>query len=116
MAFKLPKSIGTLFGFEEHLSEWGRPVKERDLDPGIAAEADREGITYIDPSVPEKDRPTSVEHEDVHHDQMRRGDLDYTHDTVTWKGKTVARQSITEGGHNLPWEKEAYAKVPKSKK
>ena len=80
---------------------------------GIEAEANREGTIYIDPSVPESRRKNTVDHEMVHIDQMRRGDLDYTNDTVTWKGKTVARQEIKEGESNLPWEQEAYAKVKK---
>ena len=113
MAFKLPKNIGTLFGFDEELSTPDIPVIEKELEPGIEAEANREGTIYIDPSVPESRRKNTVDHEMVHIDQMRRGDLDYTNDTVTWKGKTVARQEIKEGESNLPWEQEAYAKVKK---
>jgi hypothetical protein len=38
MAFKLPKSKGDIFGINEELSEWGRPVFEKNLDENIVAE------------------------------------------------------------------------------
>ena len=55
-----------------------------------------------------------IAHEKVHLDQFDRGDLDYDNETVTWKGKTIARSQINEGAQNLPWEKEAYDKTEKS--
>ena len=92
------------------------PVYHTPMEEGTLGKANNNGTIIINKNLPASELEEVVKHEKVHIDQMRRGDLDYTHDTVTWKGKTVARQSITEGGHNLPWEKEAYAKVPKSKK
>ena len=51
-----------------------------------------------------------IKHEQVHIDQMERGDLDYDDNNVYWKGKTIPRSKINEGSKNLPWEKEAYNK------
>ena len=42
---------------------------------------------------------------------MERGDLDYDHEYVYWKGKKIKRSDINEGSRELPWEKEAYDKT-----
>jgi hypothetical protein len=39
---------------------------------------------------------------------MKRGDLEYNDDSVTWKGKKYSRASMKEGSKKLPWEVEAY--------
>ena len=51
-----------------------------------------------------------IAHEEVHIDQMRRGDLDYDDENVYWKGKVYPRDKMKEGAKNLPWEAEAYKK------
>jgi predicted metallopeptidase len=51
-----------------------------------------------------------VDHEMVHINQIKRGDLDYDNKNVYWKGKSYSRSSMKEGARNLPWEKEAYDK------
>ena len=51
-----------------------------------------------------------VNHEEVHIDQVKRGDLDYDDDNVYWKGKVYPRSKMDEGAKNLPWEAEAYKK------
>ena len=53
-----------------------------------------------------------IEHEEVHIDQVKRGDLDYDDDNVYWKGKVFPRDKMNEGDSALPWEDEAYKKVP----
>ena len=50
-----------------------------------------------------------IDHEMVHIDQMKRGDLDYNSTHVFWKGKYYPRSKMKEGDKNLPWEKEAYS-------
>ena len=52
--------------------------------------------------------PKVIDHEMVHIDQMKRGDLDYDNDNVYWKGKTYSRKNMDEGNSALPWENEAY--------
>ena len=49
-----------------------------------------------------------IDHEMVHIDQMKRGDLDYDNENVYWKGKKYPRSKMKEGAKNLPWEAEAY--------
>jgi len=49
-----------------------------------------------------------IDHEMVHIDQMKRGDLDYDDKNVYWKGKTYPRSKMNEGAKKLPWEDEAY--------
>ena len=58
-----------------------------------------------------EERRSVIEHEKVHIDQMKRGDLDYDEDFVYWKGKKYSRDDMKEGAQNLPWEAEAYAKT-----
>jgi hypothetical protein len=53
---------------------------------------------------------SAIAHEEVHHDQMERGDLDYDDNNVIWKGKKFSRAKMAEGAKNLPWEAEAYRK------
>jgi hypothetical protein len=61
----------------------------------------------------ELEKNKTIEHEMVHLDQMKRGDLDYTDTDVFWKGKKYPRSKMNEGAANLPWEKEAYSKQDK---
>lgn len=125
MAFNL-KSKGELFGINEELSTYNNPVFEKKLGNGIIAEANRDGTTFVDPSVSQSKKREAVAHEKVHHEQMEQGRLNYTDDIVTWKRdtKSPARvykrdqgtliamdsgKSDIEGG-NFEWEREAYKK------
>ena len=87
-----------------------RPVIEKDLDPGIIAEANKDGTTFVDKDASPAQKRNAIKHEEVHHQQMERGDLDYDDKNVYWKGKIYPRSKMKEGAHNLPWEKEAYKK------
>jgi len=124
MGFKL-KSKGELFGINEELSENGRPVFEKKLEPGIIAEANRDGTTFVSKDASEKDKAESIAHENIHHDQMMQNKLQYTDHTVTWKKDTrsparvyerlnngmlaSAGKKIKEGdGSQLEWETDAY--------
>ena len=86
----------------------GSPVYKRELEEGCLGKGNKNGTILVSPDQTDEAKESVIEHEEVHIDQIKRGDLDYTHDTVTWKGKTVARQSLKEGAHKLPWEKEAF--------
>ena len=122
MAFKL-KTVGELFGMHEGLSQWGRPVFFKDLEGSIKAEANRDGTTFVDPKQCKPDElEEAVVHENVHHDQMKSGRLDYNQNCVTWKPttrshlKTFSREEMREGDDNLAWEAEAYRESDKFKK
>jgi hypothetical protein len=49
-----------------------------------------------------------INHENIHINQLKRGDLDWDDNNVYWKGKKFKRSSMNEGSPVLAWEKEAY--------
>jgi hypothetical protein len=124
MGFKL-KSKGELFGINEELSEFGRPVFEKKLEPGIIAEANRDGTTFVSKDASEKEKRDAIGHEEEHQKQFLQNKLQYTDHIVTWKKDTrsparvyerldngmlaSAGKKIKEGdGNQLEWETEAY--------
>ena len=127
MGFQL-KRKGELLGINEELSSYSHPVFERELGDGIVAEANRDGTTFVNKNASAKKKEEAVEHENIHHDQMGQGRLQYTDDTVTWKKDTRSparvykrmnghlmsmdnpKEQGTEGG-NFEWEGEAYKKT-----
>jgi hypothetical protein len=125
MAFKLPKTKGDIFGINEELSEWGRPVFEKNLDKGIIAEANNDGTTFVNKNASEKEKEDSIAHENKHHDQMKQGKLYYDDNKVIWKRDTktgarvymrdqgnivdVATNKAEPEGGNFEWEDEARA-------
>lgn len=52
-----------------------------------------------------------VEHENLHVEQMAKGDMDYDDEYVYWKGQKIPRANMAEGAHDLPWEDEVYDKT-----
>jgi len=94
------------------------PIYSVDMDDNILGMAQNNGSILINKNISplELKKSKTIEHEMVHLDQMKRGDLDYTDFDVLWKGKKYPRSSMKEGAKNLPWEKEAYSKQGKSVK
>ena len=85
------------------------PVYSMDMDDGVLGIADENGSILIDKNITnEEQKQDVINHEKVHLDQMKRGDLKYDDDSVTWKGKKYPRAKFHDGDKNLPWEKEAY--------
>ena len=121
MSFKLGKTKESLFGLDASTSTCNTPVFKKDLDPGVLAEANRDGSIFVDKRLSDKQRKDAVAHETVHLNQMNQGKLAYTDDTVTWKkdvkspARVYTRQMMQEGARNLPWEKEAYDKTKNKK-
>ena len=125
MAFKL-KPKGQLFGINEELSEFGRPVFEKKLDSGVVAEANRDGTTFVDSNASDKQKREAISHENIHHDQMAQGRHQYNNEEVTWKKDTKsparvykrvggalfspAGKKLIEGDSSFDWENEAYKK------
>jgi len=124
MSFKL-KSKGEVFGINEELSEFGRPVFEKNLGKDVIAEANRDGTTFVDKGASIKEKKDAIEHENVHHDQMMQNRLQYNNEEVIWKRDTrsparkyervggalfSAGQKLEEGHYDFEWEKEAYKK------
>lgn len=113
------KTKGTLFGIDQSMSTCDTPVFDKKLDPGIGAEANRDGTIFVDKNLNQSKKKEAVAHENLHLEQMKQGKLSYTNDTVTWKKDTRSparvykREMMAEGAKALPWEKEVYDKTKK---
>ncbi len=118
MAFKL-KNKNSLFGIDSDMSTHETPVFSKTLDPGIGAEANRDGTIFVDKNLKGSKKKEAITHENLHLQQMKQGKLSYTNDTVTWKKDTRSparvykREMMAEGAKALPWEKEVYDKTKK---
>ena len=85
------------------------PIYNVDMEDGVLGKANNNGSITLNNKLKDPEQIDDViDHEMVHIDQMKRGDLDYDDDNVIWKGKKYSRASMKEGAKNLPWEKEAY--------
>ena len=90
------------------------PIYNVDMEDGVLGKANNNGSITLNNKLKDPEQMDDViDHEMVHIDQMKRGDLDYDDNSVMWKGKKYSRASMKEGAKNLPWEKEAYNKTKK---
>jgi hypothetical protein len=87
------------------------PIYRVDMEAGVMGKANNNGTIIINKDVSPLDEQEVIDHEMVHIDQMKRGDLDYDNNYVYWKGKKYSRKTMDEGAKNLPWEAEAYNKT-----
>jgi hypothetical protein len=102
--------------YRQTQNPFNSPVVKVDMEDGVLGKANKDGTIHINKDVNDpKQIKEIVEHESVHIDQMKRGDLSYDDNSVTWKGKKYSRAKMNEGAKNLPWEKEAYSKAGKNK-
>jgi len=84
------------------------PIYHVDMEAGVMGKANNNGTIIINKDVPVNKIQDVINHEKVHIDQMKRGDLNYDDKYVYWKGKKYSRAQMQEGAKNLPWEAEAY--------
>jgi hypothetical protein len=88
------------------------PVYTTKLEPGCLGKGNLNGTILLSEELNNnKERESVTDHEKIHIDQIKRGDLSYDEDCVYWKGKCWSREEMDEGNPNLPWEKEAYKKT-----
>ena len=87
------------------------PIYNVDMEDGVLGKANKNGTILINNKLDPSRAQNVIDHEMVHIDQIKRGDLDYTDTAVFWKGKKYSRAKMKEGAKNLPWEKEAYKKA-----
>ena len=87
------------------------PIYQVDMEDGVMGKANNNGTIIINKDVPINKIQDVINHEKVHIDQMKRGDLNYDDKYVYWKGKKYSRAQMQEGAKNLPWEAEAYKKA-----
>ena len=87
------------------------PVYNVDMEDGVMGKANRNGSIIVSKDLNPKETKKVVDHEKIHLEQMKRGDLDYDDKNVYWRGKRYSRKQMLEGAKNLPWEKEAYRRT-----
>ena len=88
------------------------PIYTSKIEDGALGKGNKNGTILVSEELHNnEDRESVIEHEKVHLDQIKRGDLDYDEKCVYWKGKCYKRSEMNEGHPNLPWEKEAYDKT-----
>jgi len=94
------------------------PVFRKTLDEGILGEANKDGSVFISKSIKpgSKLEKEVLEHEGFHAKQMKNGVLDYTDNSVTYRGVEYERKDgkikyngkfYPEGSEVFPWEQEA---------
>ena len=84
------------------------PIYHVDMEEGVMGKANNNGTIIINKDIDPEEVPGVIAHEEIHIEQMKRGDLDYDNENVYWKGKKYSRAQMQEGAKNLPWEAEAY--------
>ena len=101
-------------------------VIRKNLDDGIAGEANNDETIFVNTDIPEgstKEKEV-VAHEGQHMKDMEDGILDYEDDHIVWKGKKHERKDgkinykgdwLEEGYKDFPWEKRAYKAGNKAK-
>jgi len=118
MAFRMKPP--TFFGSSKHKEKKEDfEVIRKDLDDGIAGEANNDGTVFVSKDIPEgspKEKEV-VAHEGQHMKDMEDGILDYEDNHIVWKGKKYKRKNgkinykgkwLEEGYKDFPWEKRAY--------
>ncbi len=85
------------------------PVVNMPMEEGVLGRADKRGNILInkDMTAPDQIKDT-INHENVHMQQMKRGELDYDDKNVYFKGKKYPRSKFDESNKQLPWEIPAY--------
>ena len=91
--------------------KWSVPIYHVDMEDDVMGKANNNLTIIINKDVCPSRTQDVIDHEMVHIDQMKRGDLDYDDENVYWKGKVYPRSKMKEGAKNLPWEAEAYKKA-----
>ena len=72
-------------------------------------EANKNGTININSKLDPEFVEEVLDHEEVHINQIRRGDLTYDDGNIYWKGRKFNKNSgIVMEGKNTPWEKQAY--------
>ena len=92
------------------------PIYNTNMEEGVLGKANNNGTIILNQNISSPaQRKEVIDHELIHIDQMKRGDLGYTDTDVFWKGKKWSRAKMIEGAKSLPWEAEAYRKVKPKK-
>ena len=87
------------------------PIYTTKIEDGALGKGNKNGTILVSDKLHPKDEQSIIDHEKVHIDQMKRGDLDYDDEAVYWKCKKYPRNKMDELNPTLPLEKEAYDKT-----
>jgi hypothetical protein len=107
----LQKYIKNAFKMNSPIHVDNTPVYTTHIEDGALGKGNNNGTILVSEDLHPDNIQSIVDHEKVHIDQMKRGDLEYDDEAVYWKGKKYPRSEMDEGNPNLPWEKEAYTKT-----
>jgi|TARA_R100000027_G_scaffold19249_1_gene13961 Zn-dependent peptidase ImmA (M78 family) len=119
MGYTMKSNIPELLGINPELSTYDIPVFEKDLEKGHWGAANRDRTIHVNKNISDKNKKHAVEHEMEHIKQFRNGTVRYDNKNIYYKPtlkspiNIIARNSIKEGAHNLPWEKAIYDKTKK---
>ena len=87
------------------------PIVNMPLEENVMGRADKRGNILINKNLTDpKEIEETINHEDVHIEQLASGDLDYDNKNMYWRGKKYPRAKFNEANKNLPWEQPAYKK------
>jgi len=89
------------------------PIYHKDIGDDTNGLANNNGTIILNNNLSPLKEKNVIDHEMIHINQIKRGDLDYDDNNVYWKGKKYSRSTMKEGSKKLPWEKEAYNKTKK---
>lgn len=79
------------------------------MEDNVMGRADKKGNILLNKDMKNpKDINDTINHEQVHIDQMKRGELYYDNQAVYFKGKKYLRKEFDESNKKLPWEAPAY--------
>jgi len=84
------------------------PIYHKDIGDDTNGLATNKGTIILNNNLSPLKEKNVIDHEMIHIDQIKRGDLNYDDKNVYWKGKAYSRSTMKEGAKNLPWEAEAY--------
>ena len=94
-----------------NLNEMNTPVYRTLDEDGVLGLANKNGTIRVHKDLKGEQLNKVIDHERVHIDQIRRGDLDYDDDYMYWKGEKIKRSENMDGNSKLAHEKEANNKA-----
>ena len=73
------------------------PIYHKDMDDNTLGLANNNGTIILNKNLSPIKEKDVIDHEMVHINQMKRGDLNYDDKNVYWKGKAYSRSTMKEG-------------------
>jgi len=97
------------FKLKSPFTKHATPIVNMPMEENVMGRADKRGNILINKDLTDpKQIEDTINHENVHIEQMKSGELNYDNKAVYFKGKKFLRKEFNESNKNLPWEIEAY--------